>query len=91
MNIAAVVIWFNPSLEFLENIKSYSKHVQKIIIVDNSDIDNSILLEEVPDIDYIPCLKNIGVASALNVGYERALASGAEWVLSMDQDSWFDE
>ncbi len=91
MNIAAVVIWFNPSLDFLDNIKSYSKHVQKIIIVDNSDIDNSILLEGVPDIDYIPCLKNIGVASALNVGYERALASGAEWVLSMDQDSWFDE
>lgn len=91
MNIVAVVIWFNPLAEFLDNILSYSRHVNKIIIIDNSRIDNSGFLTEHPDFIYIPMYKNTGIASALNIGYESALKFEAEWVLTMDQDSWFDE
>ena len=91
MKIATVVIWFNPAIDFLKNIESYSKHVQKTIIVDNSSVDNSSLLNEYPHIEYIPLYKNIGIAAALNIGYQRALECEVEWVLTMDQDSWFDD
>lgn len=91
MNIAAVVIWFNPTVEFVKNIESYSKFVYKTIVVDNSSDDNSKLLNEHPEVEYISLKTNTGIGSALNIGYERALGYSAEWVLTMDQDSWFDE
>ncbi|MBG0792634.1 glycosyltransferase family 2 protein [Methylocystis sp. H62] len=91
MKIAAVVIWFNPKEEFVENISTFCKFVDRTIIVDNSTNDNSNLVPARPDIEYIPLNKNIGIAAALNLGCERASQLAVEWVLTMDQDSWFNE
>ncbi len=89
MKIVAVVIWFNPDKSMVENIESYSKHVFRTIIVDNSTGDNSALVKSDGRIEYIPLKKNFGIAAALNFGYRRAEELGMEWVLTMDQDSSF--
>ncbi|MEB6378348.1 glycosyltransferase family 2 protein [Leclercia adecarboxylata] len=93
--LGCVVVWYNPSKKELNNIKSYYSHVDRIYIVDNSDSDNSGLLNS-PDfsaekIVYHPNLTNIGIASALNRGCLSAIKDGFEWIMTMDQDSTFPE
>ena len=93
--LGCVVVWYNPSKKELNNIKSYYSHVDRIYIVDNSDNDNSGLLN-FPDfsaekIEYHPNLTNIGIASALNKGCLCAIEDGFKWVMTMDQDSTFPE
>lgn len=93
MNLAAVVIWYNPQkLErCIENILTYSKFIPKVFIVDNSDSDNSKLAELIPNSVYITNRKNIGIAAAQNIGCDKAKAAGFDWVITMDQDSSFDD
>ena len=79
-----------PNREFVKNIGTYSPFVAKTIVVDNSADDNSHILTEVAGVEYIPLMANLGIATALNIGYKRAADLGAAWVLTMDQDSWFD-
>lgn len=62
-----------------------SKSGVEIILVDNTP-DRELYIET-PNITYIPLHRNYGIAKALNVGFEKAQDLGAEWVLTMDQDS----
>lgn len=88
-----IVIWYFPTLENVGNIHSYLGNIQKLIIIDNSDIDNSGLLSEFErtKIIYVANKENKGIAAALNQGCKLALENGADWVLTMDQDSFFQE
>jgi rhamnosyltransferase len=38
---------------------------------------------------YYPNYQNFGIAKALNIGCQKALDEGYEWVLTMDQDSFW--
>jgi len=88
-----IVIWYNPTLENVGNIHSYFAYIQKLIIIDNSDIDNSGLLSglDKTKIIYISNKENKGIAAALNQGCKLGIDNGADWVLTMDQDSFFPE
>lgn len=91
-DIAAVVIWYNPNLEFQQNVETYAKFLPKIYIVDNSDGDNADLASRIPNAEYIANRKNLGIAAALNIGCDKAMADGFSHVMTMDQDSqWEDE
>jgi len=87
----AIVIWYFPTSEYVRNIYSYLDCVSKLIIIDNSDTDNSSLLADfdLSKIIYIPNKENRGIASELNRGSRLAIEAGAQWVLTMDQDSCF--
>ncbi len=90
--IAGVVVTYNPTKNELENIKSYINDLDKLYVVDNSNIDNKILLDSViidSKIEYCPLLDNLGIATALNIGCKKAFDEGYEWILTMDQDSTF--
>lgn len=91
MKVYAVVVWFKPR-EFNghKNILSFSKFVDGLIIVDNSDTNNSHFLNSLPQAEYLFFNENRGIATALNAGYEKAISEGADWVLTMDQDSSFE-
>ena len=80
-------------MENVGNIKSYIDNVHKLIIIDNSDVDNSGLLSELEHSKtiYIANNENRGIATALNQGCNLAIENKAEWVLTMDQDSCFFE
>jgi rhamnosyltransferase len=89
----AIVIWYYPTLKNVENINTYLDLVHRLIIIDNSDVDNSSLLSDFDPSKfiYIANNRNIGMAAALNQGCNLALENKAEWVLTMDQDSRFAE
>ncbi len=90
-HIAALVVWCHPTLREVEAVRLYADDVEQLIIVDNSETDNSVLAASLPRVTYIPCMANLGIATALNRGCEQALRSGAEWVLTMDQDSLWNQ
>ena len=90
--VATVVLYLTNKQgaeKVIENINSYAPFVEKIYIVDNSPFDNSDVIAKVQNGVYIPNLKNLGIAAALNKGCEMALNDGYEWILTMDQDSSF--
>jgi rhamnosyltransferase len=92
-NIAAAVILYNPAKETISNIESYLRHVSLLVIVDNSDSPQYDIIKwasKNPDIHVISNDVNKGIATALNQGIRYASSKGFEWILTMDQDSYFD-
>ncbi|RUT70405.1 glycosyltransferase family 2 protein [Flavobacterium cupreum] len=88
--LAAVVVLYNPDDTILENIDSYFNRVNFIYIIDNSDKPNGHKFSGLgPKIEYVFNNGNLGIAQALNIGCKKALASGFEWIITMDQDSKF--
>ncbi|MGL5931835.1 MAG: glycosyltransferase family 2 protein [Cetobacterium sp.] len=92
-SICAVVVWYNPTKEMIENIKSYINFVDKVYIVDNSNLSNINLLENIDSkkCEYVSNLENLGIAKALNIACEKAIKEEYDWILTMDQDSWFEQ
>ena len=86
MKIPAVVVFYNPSEENINNLKVYEKSVDKIYVVDNSD-DEVIRLKNTKKIEYIKLFTNKGIASALNEGARKAMEDDYDWLLTLDQDS----
>lgn len=91
MKICATVTWYNPIESDIDNIRSYVNFVNKVYIVDNSEGENINLYEKIKNlpVEYIPNLKNMGIAYAQNIACKKALQDGYEWILLMDQDSVF--
>jgi rhamnosyltransferase len=90
-NICAVVVWYHPTEQEADRIRLYEHDVDCVIVVDNSENDNSRLLASFSNVIYLPQLSNTGIAAALNTGCREALKHKAEWVLTMDQDSRWDQ
>lgn len=90
-SIAAVVILYNFNIDVINNIETYSKYVDLVILVDNSDSEfyYDKYKTKLEKYKYISMNGNCGIARALNVGIEYANKNGYNWVLTMDQDSRF--
>lgn len=95
MRICAVVVFFEPTKACIQNINSYINDVEKVIIIDNSSKDNNNLFigkstRLLEKIEYEALFENRGLATALNIGCKKAYDYGFDYVLTMDQDSYFD-
>lgn len=90
-DIAAIVVWFNPNEYFSQNVRTYSKNFKKVFIIDNSESDNCELARNVENSVYIANKANLGIAAALNIGCQKAKEAGFSWVLTMDQDTKWNE
>ena len=94
LNLAAVVILFNPeSIGFetiVKNISSYKNYVKKVYLVDNSMSDNSAILANIEDAEYISNRNRGGIGGAQNIGFQKALENGCDWAMTMDQDTYFE-
>ena len=88
MKLAGVVVLYNPNNNVKKNIDTYLGSLEKLYVVDNSSNDNSKLYIN-KKIKYISNGKNLGIAKALNIGAKEAINDGFEWLLTMDQDSYF--
>ena len=91
MKIEGVVVLFKPEEKMFNNINSYINDIDKLYVVDNTpnaDISGKFTNKK---IKYIPLKENKGIAYALNVGAKEAIKNGADWLLTMDQDSTFEE
>jgi rhamnosyltransferase len=93
--LAGVVILYNPdSRKTFDNILTYSSHLSKLYILDNSEIFSNeweFLAKKIGDhVEYIFYGENEGIAKRLNIAAEKASKDGHDYLLTMDQDSSFD-
>jgi len=94
MKICSATILYNPNDSLLENLATYYDHVDRLFIIDNSENENNIEANLIrkfgfSKITLVKNKKNIGIATALNDACELAKTNGFDWVLTMDQDSYF--
>jgi rhamnosyltransferase len=93
-NIAACVILYNPDQSVEQNILSYINFVGKVYVIDNTetkDERNGFSLGNESKLAFIQDGKNEGIAKRLNEACTLAKHQGFEYLLTMDQDSYFDE
>ena len=93
MRIAGAVILYYPEEIVIENIYTYLNFVGKLYIIDNSEIPSKVLSEKLksfPNVIYLHDGENKGIAARLNLGSNLAIHDGFEWLLTMDQDSSFE-
>lgn len=92
--ICGVTVLYNPTKEIFKNINSYLDGVDKLYLVDNSEKENNFLKEKLikfsSKIEYIKMNGNEGIAKALNVAKNKAIDEKFSWLLTMDQDSKFE-
>lgn len=94
MRFAAVVILYYPNEEVVSNILTYSNYVEKMFIFDNTDKEDFVFNLDLLDkkkVDYLKDGMNKGIAERLNLGAQKAIEEGFDWLLTMDQDSNFSE
>jgi rhamnosyltransferase len=90
IKIAGVVTLYNPDLTVLKNIESYIDQIDLLFAFDNSEVENSLLKDELIKnlkIVYTHNKKNLGVAKVLNLAAQNAIKMGYDYLLTMDQDS----
>ena len=93
MKIFACVVSFNPSIERLYLcIKAIENNVDRLLIFDNGSQNYSLIEKMVKDfgsksVELIKSPVNIGLSSALQLLYEKSKNNGAEWILTLDQDT----
>lgn len=88
--VAAVIVLYNPQARLLERLlETLTGQVERTIVIDNSPQPRS----EYPDLfaargAYYQALgENTGIATAQNIGIQRALEEQCSHVLLLDQDS----
>ena len=95
MKLAGLVVFYNPNSRYLDNVEKYIAAVDKLYIVDNSEDDfrgiySSLVQRYSGKIAVIENRGNSGIARALNLGAKNALRDGFQFLLTMDQDSFFE-
>lgn len=91
-NIAGVVISFYPDQRFNQHIQSYLPGIDHLYVLDNSEpaFEFKDIVTRNIKITLIQNGKNEGIATRLNQAASMARDAGYNWLLTMDQDSYFD-
>ncbi len=90
-NVCAVIVTYRPGPELDRLVEMLATQVGGVVVVDNSA--DSAVAETLRSVTrplsahLVLNPQNLGVAAALNVGVQWAMAQGYHWVLTMDQDS----
>ena len=86
---------YNPEIAKLrENVTAVSPQVSRVVLVDNgsNNVESAALIcDEYPNVSLIRNGENMGVAKALNIMFRYGGSIGAQWVLTLDQDSRVDD
>lgn len=88
----AVVTLFNPDNRVFDNILTYLPYIKELLIIDNSSIPFNIdvLKNKYSNITLLSSGKNLGISKSLNLAVKYAKLKKYRWLLTMDQDSYFD-
>jgi len=93
MKLAGVVILYNPNTDVIKNIASYLFAIDRLYVYDNSSTLNSEIQNWCNQNSKIILLhdgENGGIAKRLNEASRLSINEGYDWLLTMDQDSYFD-
>ena len=89
--VCGVVVTYFPPDGMASRLAKMAKHVDTLIVVDNSASNtvSSLLVPAVAQLGVHLILnpENLGIATALNQGVDFARANGAVWAVFFDQDS----
>lgn len=91
---AGIVVLYQPTLQVYQNMLTYIEPLECVFVMDNSTEYNQELITKIksnPKCVYLPMDGNIGLAGALNKGCNIAYEKGFDYILTMDQDSYFEE
>lgn len=89
-NVCAVVVTYLPDDAFETRLNAILQQVCMVIIVDNGSKTQLSMLKTLSVCDRITLIenhKNLGIATALNIGIEHAIKRAFKWVLLFDQDT----
>ncbi|HHD64912.1 MAG TPA: glycosyltransferase, partial [Desulfobulbaceae bacterium] len=92
--ICGVVLLHNPTAAHLSNMESYRHGVEWLYVIDNSprlDPDRLRYIGALEKTTLLSSGENLGIGAALNRAVSTARAEGYRWMLTMDQDSIFEE
>ena len=91
MRVAAVIIAYHPDRELLtSNISAIYRHVEKVIVWQNSDDDLSYC-RMFPNVVFGGSGANEFIARPLNETLRTLHSEGYDYILTMDQDSVFED
>jgi rhamnosyltransferase len=86
--ICALIVTFHPDQEFEKRVKAIRPQVGNVVIVDNgSRLECVAHLKSISGVEFVWNQSNMGLATALNQGIERAIALGFKWVFTLDHDT----
>lgn len=94
MDLAGVVVLYNPFSEIDENVKSFLDQLNYLFVIDNSEVSEksfASLFSNLPKVRFLINNQNIGIAKAINLAIKKALDGGYKYLLTMDQDSKFED
>lgn len=92
MKFWAVIVTFYPDFNKLNNlINILINQNVSIVLVDNSDCNNSIAIQFLDKISYLPLRNNFGIAAAQNIGIKFILNNKFDAIMFFDQDSVIDQ
>lgn len=89
--VCAVVVTCFPDGDIVQRLARILEQVGSMIVVDNASSEETLLqlreLACLPTVELLQNSENQGIARALNQAAELAARSGAQWILSFDQDT----
>jgi rhamnosyltransferase len=89
--VCAILVTYHPDSELPRRAACILEQAGALVIVDNGSGEQThAMLRRIAADSRVSLVlnpANLGVASALNLGVERARAAGFEWVLLLDQDT----
>ncbi len=90
MKVGALIVTFNPDINLLnKNIEAILPQVKEVIIVDNAS-KNIFDIEQLvsnKSVNLIKNTSNLGIAAALNTGFQFFVKNDFDFCLTLDQDS----
>jgi len=93
--VAIIILNWNgkeDTIECLESLKHITYHNYEILLVDNGSNDGSVecFRERYPGMEIIENGENLGFAEGNNVGIQRAMEKGTDYVLLLNNDTVVD-
>lgn len=86
--IGAIIVLYNPDFKLLfKGLDALLPQVDEACIIDNSSVDNNYMFLGYNKINYIPLNKNVGIATAQNIGIKHFICKKFDYIIFSDQDS----
>lgn len=90
-NVVAVIVTLLPESDVIRHVEALIGRVVRVVVVDNGSGPGAApmldAIAELPSVEVIRNPVNEGIGHALNQGVQAAIAAGAEWLLTLDQDA----
>jgi rhamnosyltransferase len=89
--VCAIVITFRPDAKVFTNLAKVNSQVQCVLAVDNGSSPKSLAelraASRELNFTFIENGRNLGIATALNIGARWAISHSFRWIVLLDQDS----